>query len=150
MVITIASYALQTPPRVEHSKPPGPICMTEQHPMCGRPFYKGKWDQTDFSFFSLKKNLDGFEVQDCNPIYRAISIIMHGARKHAWRTQVAWAKIMKVFENRSVVAAWLTLICILFLSHFLRLPGPPYFDLFWTRRKIGPHMVAVACVDGHC
>ena len=25
MVITMASYALQTPPRVAHAKPPGPI-----------------------------------------------------------------------------------------------------------------------------
>ena len=28
MVITMASYALQTPPRVAHAKPPGPIIAT--------------------------------------------------------------------------------------------------------------------------
>ena len=63
MTKTMASYAFRTPPRVAHAKPPGP---------------KKKEREKERKRERLNNGDNNGQAT-------------HGARKHAWRTQAAWA-----------------------------------------------------------
>ena len=67
--IRLGQYTLQMPPRVAQAKLPGPICMSEQHPVCGRPFafYKGNFEniqrmRSDRFFIFFFEILQGLRV----------------------------------------------------------------------------------------
>ena len=97
MTKTIATKTIATPPRVAHAKPPGPKKYLFCIYLLVMPKYWGKQIFTHGRFHevSQKQKTEREEkrrrrLNDGDNNGQAT----HGARKHAWRTQAAWANKM--------------------------------------------------------